>query len=186
MPPRIIGSLLLAAAVLGAALAGCGTTASPGAGTAVSGPEPLALSTRPGTDVLGPIGWRGLNLSMTQARAITTGLLAGRIGPPTPCQEWSTQRSDAVGTVFVSQRYGVAAIAAAPGGEVQTPEGMTLGWTLDQVTRTYPGVSSSARGENPRFVPVPGNGRAHYRVGFDGSGRVSAITLELTAQDCYS
>lgn len=54
------------------------------------------------------MGWRGLNLSMTRARAITTGLLAGR---PTPCQEWSTNRSDAVGTVFVSQRLGVAAIS---------------------------------------------------------------------------
>lgn len=182
MPPRIIMSLLLA----GTLLAGCGSPATPsGAGSTGSGSEPVALATRPGTDVLGPVGWRGLNLSMTEARAITTGLLAGRIGPPTPCQQWSTQRSDAVGTVYVSQRLGVAAIGGAPGGDVQTPEGMTLGWTLDQVTRTYPGVSSPIQGENLRFVPVPSNPRARYRVGFDAGGRVSALTLELTGQDCY-
>jgi hypothetical protein len=182
MPLRSTISVLLALGLL----TGCGSpSTSPDAGTTGSASERLALTTRPGTDVLGPIGWRGLNLSMTQARAITTGLLAGRIGPPTPCQEWSTQGSDAIGTVYVSQRLGVAAIASAAGGDVQTPEGMTLGWTLDQVTGTYSGVSSAVQGESLRFVPVPNNPRARYRVGFDQGGKVSAITLELSEEDCY-
>lgn len=183
MPPLSTMSLLLATAVL----TGCGTDSVPaGGGGAAAAQERLAVTTRPGTDVLGPIGWRGLNLGMTQARAITTGLLAGRIGPPTPCQQWSTKRSDAVGTVLVSRRLGVAAITAASGGDVQTPEGMTLGWTVDQVTRTYPAVSAAAQDENVRFVPVQKNPRARYRVGFDPGGRVSALTLELAGQDCYA
>ena len=80
----------------------------------------------------------------------------------------------------------MAAIAAAQGAAVHTPEGMTTGWTLDEVTHAYQGVSSEVQGGNVRFVPVPGNARARYRVGFDAGGRVSALTLELAAQDCYA
>lgn len=34
-------------------------------------------------------------------------------------------------------------------------------------------------------MPVPKNSRARYRVGFDLGDHVSALTLELNAEDCY-
>lgn len=188
MPPRTVTSLLLAAAFL----AGCATAAPPGAdaaGQIVSGPGQRAFSTRTAgsTDAttLGPFGWRGLNLNMSEPRAITTGMLGGRTGSPTPCQRWTAARAAIVSDVFISRRFGVAAIEVAQGSPVHTPEGMTIGWTLAQVTQTYPGISTALADANLRFVPVPGNDRARYRVGFDAGGRVWALTLELTTQDCY-
>jgi hypothetical protein len=182
MPLRFTISVLVALGLLMACGGGARPSDAPGS---VADPERLATTTRTGTDVLGPYGWRGLNLRMTQARAITTGLLGGRTGSPMPCQRWSTTRSDTIDNVFISQRLGVAAIAGAQSAPVYTPEGMTIGWTLDQVTQTYAGVSPEVQGENLRFVPVPNNAKARYRVGFDRGGRVSALTLELVGQDCY-
>jgi hypothetical protein len=191
MPPLGAVSVLLAAALL----TGCAgpipsaipvPTDDTGGGSAT---EQLALSAGPATagsaDVLGPVGWRGLNLRMSEPRAITTGMLGRRTGPATPCQQWSTKRPDTVAGVYISRRLGVAAISAAPGAAVHTPEGMTIGWTPDQVTRTYPGVSPEVPGGTPRFVPVPHNPQARYRVGFGPGGRVSGLTLELAGQDCY-
>jgi hypothetical protein len=181
MRPLVTMALALALGVL----AGCGSPDPATGGGPGAASEQLAAMTVAGTDVLGPGGWRGLKLGMSAPRAIATGLLGRRTGPPTPCQQWSTMRSPVIGKVFVSQRLGVAAIFPAQGATVHTPEGMTIGWTLDQVGRAYGEVPAAIQGGGFRFVATPGNARARYRVGFDQGERVSALSLELAVQDCY-
>ena len=84
------------------------------------------------------------------------------------------------GMVLYSETFGVAAIAAYPG--VRTPEGITIGSSLADVEKAYPGFQQSI-GERG-YVPVPGNSQLLYRISVNG-GTVGELSLQYAGQDCY-
>ncbi|MCU1688689.1 MAG: hypothetical protein JWN20_617 [Jatrophihabitantaceae bacterium] len=68
-----------------------------------------------------------------------------------------------------------------------TPEGMALGWTVNQVHAAYPSFPLDAGSSpiGPPTIPVPQNDKAVYRIRLT-AGVVAVMTLESRPQDCYN
>ncbi|MEU8000683.1 hypothetical protein AB0B66_05905 [Catellatospora sp. NPDC049111] len=145
--------------------------------------------------VLGPRGYGDLLLGQSPAEAVATGLVVGNgtiddgmtcdssavlKGTPTPEDD-----RDIDGKLFFSQRLGLAAIYAMPG--VETPEGLRLGMTYEELIAIYPSWESVVEPDRPLgrgYVDVPGNPAARYRIEM-GHTSVIQISLQLRNQDCY-
>jgi hypothetical protein len=163
---------------------------SPGpAGSAPATPV-SSTSAVPSAVVLGPAGLGGLTLGMTREQAAATGLVAPftqQNGPGESCA-WVSHLRDApaaIGSVHHSNAMGIAAIEAY--GDIATPQGIKVGSKLADVRRAYPkwsdlSGSGAADGRGP--VPVPGNGKAVYRIALE-DGAVVELTLQFADQDCY-
>lgn len=165
------------------------TSTSPSAtteGAAATTPAPAAAP------VLGPDGFGALKLGMSREEAEASGVvepfvafvggcthsqLSAAPGPATPAAPELGS-----GIINHSATLGVATIDAYPG--VQTPEGIGIGSPVGAVDQAYPDWDPSdhlMRG----YAPVPGNDEAVYRIAFDRDDKVSEVTLQFVAQDCY-
>jgi hypothetical protein len=145
--------------------------------TKTSDPRPPVLNYA----VLGPTGFRALELGQTLEDAQATGLLGAIVedGGAEGCSVYELA-SRPSGQVYVSGT--VQAIVADP---VQTPEGVGKGWTIAQVKTVYPEVDEEFAAEDGRFlVSVPGNSAAHYRLDFAG-GLVTGVSLQAADRTCY-
>ncbi|MFD0595212.1 hypothetical protein ACFQZ4_24960 [Catellatospora coxensis] len=154
-----------------------------------------SIAHSPAKLVLGPLGYGDLRLGQNPAEALATGLVDanGKIddsmtcdssavltGTPAPEDEY-----DVDGKLFFSKRLGLAAIYAMPG--VETPEGLRLGMTYDELIAIYPSWESVVEPDRPigrGYVDVPGNPAARYRIEM-GHTSVIQISLQLRNQDCY-
>lgn len=131
--------------------------------------------------VLGPTGFRALELGQTLEEAQATGLLGDVVedGGPEGCSVYALTTRPS-GQVYVSGT--VQAIVADP---VQTPEGVGRGWTIAQVKKVYPELDEEfAAAEGQFLVSVPGNSSAHYRLAFAG-GLVTGVSLQSADRSCY-
>ena len=145
---------------------------------------------------LGPDGFGQVKLGMTLNQAMATGQLTRNpIGDGEDCRiavETGTVPAHG-GGVWVSGKYGVVKIEAYPG--VSTPQGITLGSSLDDLKRAYPDVAVETDRDmsNGQVViemddhyrsKVPGNPQANYRFFVDTHNHVDAMLLVRTTQDC--
>ncbi|KQY62701.1 MULTISPECIES: hypothetical protein [unclassified Nocardioides] len=135
-------------------------------------------------DVLGPDGYGDLKLGMGLDEAEATGVVdIGGGGPGQTCRTMSlTAHPPARNTTsgYYSEKYGVAAVFAAD--DMETPEGIGLGSTLDQVRAAYPTVEEAPNGW---YVPVAGQKGTSYYFGVEQDGRVGELAVELDSQDCF-
>ncbi|MBG0832866.1 hypothetical protein HS041_34775 [Planomonospora sp. ID67723] len=130
---------------------------------------------------LGPFGYRGVKLEMSVEEARATGKIVRRTHSR-PCSAWDFRtpphRSDG-SDLFISRRYGVAAIFAPEG--VKTRRGIEIGSTRRQLERAYPRLERNMSGYFT--APVPKNPRAYFYFFLSG-GRVADMGLILNHQDC--
>lgn len=143
-----------------------------------------------GEAVLGPAGYKTLQLGMAEDAAVATGLVVDRqtIGQ---CHWYrlaaSEGRQNPGNGVIVSPSRGVVSI---PGTESsRTPEGIVMGSvdnsagsTLDQVKRAYPDLVH--RPGDPDFIfrtPVPAHFGTHYGFATGDDDRVK--DMNLTSDD---
>jgi hypothetical protein len=171
------------AAPAGAAATSPSTTPSATPSTAPSTPSAAPSSTASKEPVrLGPLGYGALRLGMTKEQALATGLLTPFVDSE-GCDGAPIKAGG--GQALLSPTLGIAAIQA--GAKVATPEGVQIGTSLSALRRAYPGWKSAtgdgdedARG----YAAVPGNSKAQYRIE-TRSSKVSSVTLQLVAQNCY-
>jgi len=136
--------------------------------------------------VLGPSGFSALQLGQTQEEAEATGM----VGVSTSeqygnCSEYQLLVDTVhVGWVYFSSS-GVAAIMPF---EAQTPEGVGLGWTVEQAAAVYPDFDMSfARTNGYAVVSAPGDQGATFRLLVDTNmNQVTRVTLQTAAQPCFS
>jgi len=144
-----------AAGALAAALALAGT-ATAGAGGATIGPD----------------GYKGLHLGQTAAEAEATGLLVDR--QPGECTRYYLNPSEGTqnpgGGVWIDQRVGLVFVSGTE--RTHTPEGITMGSTLDQVREAYPQLRPVPPTDYVYTADVPGHPGANYRFAVDEQQRV--------------
>jgi hypothetical protein len=121
---------------------------------------------------LGPTGFGGYQLGMTESQLGATGQ-APEATPAgqSSCVTYRIKGMPDASTLTVSKRYGLVTITLS--ADATTPQGITIGSTEDQVRATY------------RTTPatVPQNPNAEYRFRFT-AGKVSEITLAAKTSDC--
>ncbi|MFI7635881.1 hypothetical protein [Nonomuraea sp. NPDC049400] len=168
---RIGRSALVAALAGGVVLAGVAPAAN------------AAATTQKRT--LGPFGYGGIKLGMTEAKAKATGLIVRKsISVPTKCSTYDLKERRYSGNragLYISKKQGVVTISA-PGRSVKTPQGIGIGSTPAQLKAAYPNLKQN----DPLYgtvAAVPGNPRASY-VFLVSKNMVLGVTLVLTAQNC--
>ncbi|MEU8078235.1 hypothetical protein AB0B31_22630 [Catellatospora citrea] len=203
----VLGVLLLAAPALAYASMDRGNQGPPEVATSLQGtsspslsatPTPAASASPAGSPaklVLGPRGYGDLLLGQSPAEAAETGLVVadGQLDDGMLCNSRAFLKGtpepeddrDIDGRLFFSKRLGLAAIYAMPG--VETPEGLRLGMTYQELIAIYPSWQSVVEADRPvgrGYVEVPGNPDARYRIEM-GDTAVIQISLQLRNQDCY-
>lgn len=136
----------------------------------------------PAFPVVGPTGLADLTLGQTMEEAQATGMLGDQQPSGAACEAYDLLLDGSVvGSVLVSST--VQAIS----GELQTPEGIGPGSTLDQAEAQYSDLDMRYRPAvpDPGLASVPGNDDAKYRLIFGDSGEVITVTLESADQTCY-
>lgn len=142
------------------------------------------------SSTLGPEGYEGLDLGMTEDEALATGLITEpeQIGECT----WyyldpSAGEQNPGSGVVISPTEGVVSI---PGTQrMQTPEGITMGSvdndrgsTTEQIENAYDRYTVDKTGPVPIYTaPTPGNDDAHYIFAIGEDDRVK--DMGLTADD---
>ncbi|MEV0388528.1 hypothetical protein [Nonomuraea sp. NPDC050643] len=132
---------------------------------------------------LGPFGYGGIRLGMSEAKARATGLIVRKtINAPTKCSAYDLKAQryggDRAG-LFISKKQGVVTISAP--SSVKTPQGIGRGSTPAQLRAAYPKLKRNTL--YGTFATVPGNPKASY-VFLVSKNMVLGVTLLLTAQDC--
>ena len=136
----------------------------------------------PDFPVVGPTGLHDLKLGQTMEEAQATGMLGDQQPSGAACLAYDVLLDGSVvGRVLVSST--VQAIT----GELQTPEGIGPGSTLDQAEALYPDLDVRYRPavQDPGLASVPGNDDARYRLMFGDDGEVITVSLESVDQTCY-
>ncbi|MGW0519828.1 hypothetical protein [Crossiella sp. NPDC003009] len=168
-----------------------GSGVGSGQGTAPSSSSKTPTSTIPpktfGTELMGPVSYRGLRLGMPQEQAVATGLIKPNAKPEsnTGCFGYDyagSPRAAGFYSVVISKAKGVVRINGR--GDERTSEGIGVGAPVADFDRVYPkyGTDHGAVGE--RVVAVPGNAAANYWFIMQNNS-VKEIRLELKEQDCY-
>lgn len=146
-----------AAGVLAAALALTGTAATAGTDT-----------------TLGPHGYKGLQIGQTTSEAEATGLLVDK-QVNGGCTRYylnpSEGKQNPGSGVWVDQKAGVVLIGGTD--RAHTPEGITMGSTLDQVRKAYPALKPVPPQDFVYDTAVPGHPELRYRFAVDEHQRVS-------------
>jgi len=202
---RALAAAVIAATVLGT-VAGCGrttggmavatqtaaSTATTSATTSTTAATETTTATSTtaqagGSDVLGPFGWGPVTTGMDPTAAAATGIFTDTPPPAGTCAQWNAVLATPLESAVVSPTIGVAALIARSDAQVHTPEGVRIGSTAAQVHQAYPSFDvADVETPNGPVIAVPGNQKAGYRLGFDGAGKVSYLTLESVEQDCYA
>jgi hypothetical protein len=146
-----------------------------------------APSSTPAKNVIGPDGYRGLLLGESQPTARQDAIFASTPAVTVSCKEWETIAAAPINSVLMSARLGVAGISPRSGSGMQTPEGMTAGWTAAQVHAAYPSfdLRDTHQEDGGPEIGVPQNTKAVYKVRFDSSDKVAGFSLLLRKQDCF-
>jgi hypothetical protein len=120
--------------------------------------------------VLGPTGYRQLQLGMSFDDAKATGLLAGVGNAPESCGRYSLREgAAAVAAVTISAREGIVSFQATG---AHTPEQIEIGSTRDQMVAAYPDLAKDAEG----YTASAGAG-GRYVFTVDGQDRVDGLLL---------
>lgn len=169
---------LLLLGPLGATFASADTqaTSQPPAAAAAAG-SPSAPSDSSG-NVLGPDGYKGLRLGQSQQEAEQTGLLVDKQHSP-GCDFYylapSEGKPNPGSGVFIEPTKGVVVIGGTD--KIKTPEGVTIGTTLNQVKAAYPDLEQV--GDYLYETPVPGGSSGErYRIAVNEEQQVSDFALQ--------
>ena len=171
---------------------------------------PTPTSAAAAKEILGPYGLGNLQLGMSWQKAIATGELhesapvlsagclrytvvlepvPGTTVPPAPPVSTATPvpgadpdgAADRVAEVVVSVRDGVVQVIAGP--LLETPEGVGVGSTRDDLTEAYPKAAVPPRGGTAN-VEVVKNPMAVYVFDVSGAGTVTSFSLRMAKTDC--
>ena len=136
--------------------------------------------------MLGPYGWQTLELGMDAGTAAGLGMFVDT-PMPTPdgaCEGWDAVGAAAIETALISPTLGVAAIVPRSDAVIHTPEGMTYGWTVDQVAAAYPDFDpADAHLDNGVTVEAIGNSQGRYRLQFGDDDTLTFFVLESADQN---
>jgi hypothetical protein len=136
----------------------------------------------PNLPVLGPTGFRGLELGQTVEEAKATGVLGDQdtaIGQYCDYYHLMVDGQPA-GWVLVSDT-----VQAIDSDALQTPEGIGAGSTLEQAEAAYPDIGDQFTTQYGRvLVAVPGNDNARYSLQFNTDG-IYRVALEADGLPCY-
>lgn len=149
------------------------------------------------TDTLTATGYGALQIGMTKAEALGTGLTTGISGTNGSCG--ASDDGTLAGAPTADSEYlrGTLVFSANTGklvaiyayGPVAIPEGIALGSTVAELKTAYPGWSGEpdedgkTTDEGRGYVELPG-GKNTYRIVAD-SGKVVELSLDSSEQDCY-
>jgi hypothetical protein len=188
MPKLRLASTLVALLAATLTFGGC-ATATPTEPDAT----PTDASTADAGPTLGPDGFGALKLGMTRQEASDTGLTDGlevddgagcgadsdgRLkGAPAPAED------DNAGRLYFSTSTGKL-VAIYVYSSVATPEGITIGSSIDEVLAAYPDWEGEDEGIGTGYASVSNNDQARYRITID-SESVVELSLESVDQDCY-
>jgi hypothetical protein len=157
--------------------------------TGTGSTEPTSTSADPppvlGHPVVGPSGFRTLLLGQSEEDAQATGMLGVQTAEMYGnCSEYQLLVDSVhVGLVYFSSS-GLAAVLV---WEAQTPEGVGIGWTVEQAAAVYPDLDAgSALADGFAVVSAPGNPDATYYLLVDTSlGRIARVTLQTATRPCF-
>lgn len=158
----------------------------------VHGPVSPEAAELAGRYQLGPDGFGLIKLGMRRDDVEATGEFVYH-GKSSKCSlgQVAGTKVNGGGSVIVSDTYGVAEIQIYQG--VRTPEGVSLGSSLDQVRDAYRdtkvetgrevGDGGTEMDDHYR-ASVPGNPNASYRIFVDKNRKVDDLSLVLNVQNC--
>ncbi|WP_406071868.1 hypothetical protein OG372_34475 [Streptomyces sp. NBC_01020] len=150
-----------------------------GTATATAETGTSGTATAPG-GVLGPDGYKGIQLGQSERDAEKTGLLVNKQTTP-GCDFYRLAASEGKpnlgGGVFIEPRKGVVVITGT--NLIRTPEGITMGTGLARVKAAYPRLTKV--GDFIFETPVPGGTPGErYRFAVDEQNLVADFALEAT------
>lgn len=134
--------------------------------------------------VLGPTGYRAVQLGQPRAQAEATGMVGLSTGQYGDCSEYELLEDGAnVGRVY----FRGEAVAAIMPLISQTPEGVGPGWTVEQAAAVYPDLDVEFTLANRyAIVSVPGNAGATFRLIVDiGTDEIVRTTMQTAAEPCF-
>lgn len=134
-------------------------------GAVTAGADPATIS---------PDGYKGLHFGQTAAQGEATGLLTSK-QVNGACTRYylkpSEGRENVGGGVWFDRDRGLVLLSGTE--RTHTPEGITMGSTLDQVRQAYPGVRPLPPPEDYVYtVEIPGHPGLQYRFAVDEQQRV--------------
>ncbi len=128
--------------------------------------------------VLGPDGYKGLELGQSEQQAVETGLLVNR-QQPQECVFYHLRPEEGVpnpgGGVFIDPQLGVVMIGGTD--QIRTPEGIAFGAALDEVRTAYPDLTQDPETDFVYTAAVPGHPDLQYRFAVDENDHVSDFGL---------
>jgi hypothetical protein len=157
--------------------------------TGTGNTEPTSTSVDPppvlGYPVVGPSGFQALLLGQSEEDAKSTGMIGVQTAEVYGnCSEYQLLVDSVnVGLVYFSS----SGLAAVMPWEAQTPEGVGIGWTLEQAAAVYPDLDAgSALANGFAVVSAPGNPDATYYLLVDSSlDTIARVTLQTAARPCF-
>lgn len=124
------------------------------------------------TATIGPEGYKGLHLGQTSAEAEATGLLVDE--QPGECTRYYLNPSEGQqnigGGVWIDRNAGLVFVSGTE--RTHTPEGITMGSTLEQVRQAYPNLRPVPPSGYVYTTEVAGHPNANYRFAVDDQQRV--------------
>lgn len=133
--------------------------------------------------VLGPDGYKGLELGQSEQEAVDTGLLVDR-QQPQDCIFYRLRPEEGKpnpgGGVFVDPNLGVVMIGGTD--LIETPEGVGFGTALDEVRESYPGLQQQPGSDFVYETDVPGHPELQYTFAVDEGELVSDFGIEAPSK----
>lgn len=142
-------------------------------------------SAEPGQDLtIGPDGYRDVRLNMTISDAVATGQVAPTEGG-SGCESFEMFDENGAHLGFVWAGDNGVIVTISPVGQVYTPEGITIGSTLDDIAATYPDVETAEHEGVPyAYAPVPDNPNAVYTMELAEDDTVVTVQLQDVDDPC--
>jgi serine/threonine protein kinase len=137
-----------------------------------------------GATVIGPRSLGLVELGMTVDEAVATGDMLPLGVEPAACTPYAMNDESGyqTGWLWLGNDGRIVIISAVEA--VYTPEGITTGATLSDVSATYPGTATAAADDGTQFAqaPVPDDANTVYAMELDSGNSVVSIAV----QDVYS